>query len=193
MMPRSECDRRRDQTARLPGRWRRLGSRRDRRPEHPADDIEVTDMSDNAIPQLSDGPDAPRDVTRLYRERVIARPATAVTAGRTWDDDQLLEAAHAGAAGRDLHPDLLAALCRRFVDLVQDEAARAEQLAAARGALDQLSRVSAENVHLRHQIAGTTPACVQVALEAELSAETMRFHADAVVVDVPLPQSGGGR
>lgn len=57
-----------------------------------------------------------------------AKPATTESDGRTWDDDQLDGAASALAAGDDVHPDLLAALGRRYLDLVQDEATRAEEV-----------------------------------------------------------------
>jgi hypothetical protein len=93
--------------------------------------------SDNAIPIQTDIPGTARDVTRLYFDggsafgRPHARPSTAVASGRTWDDDQLLDAAHVGADGRDLHSDVLAALCRRYVDLAQGDNVRALELQAA--------------------------------------------------------------
>ncbi len=84
--------------------------------------------SNNAIPVATDSLDPARSATHLYFRdgTAFGHPhARSSTVGRTWDDDQLLEAAHAGADGRDLHPDVLAALCRRYIDMVQDEAARA--------------------------------------------------------------------
>lgn len=236
-------------------------------------------MSDNAIPIITTG-----DVTRLYFDGGSvfgyphAAPSTAVAPDRTWDDEQLLDAAHVGAAGRDLHPDLVAALCARYVDMAQAELAlqtAERQLAAAQGvaaglelrladlqlelmscqiALDEernahqgtmfarefaedlyvaelaernhvaqlhaeasaraaqlthsLAQVGLENLHLRHELAGTTPVSVAVALDraaravtgmgaAELAVglaeETLRFPAqmqaedgETVVVDLPV-------
>lgn len=173
-----------------------------------------------------DVPGAPQEVTRIYFSDGAefghrhARPATSPTADRTWDDEQLLDAAHVGAQGRDLHPDLLAALCQRYMDFVQGEATRAEallkmqiraELAERKAALidrelcaersernrlaglnaglsnelatvgKQLGQVRFENIHLRHQVNGTTPVSVQMAVEDDMDADT-------VVVDV-----GGGR
>ena len=179
--------------------------------------------SDTAIPTTVD---PTRSATRLYFRDATAfgspqaRPAVAPTPDRRWDDDQLLAAAHAGAAGEDLHPDILAALCRRYVDLVQAEvrADTAEcrvaelllvlgQERAARQRADKLHTaelaetlrlaklhaeasaqlawtirqhavVSYENKMLRHQIDGTTPVDVQIALDAVTDSD----HDDRTVV-----------
>lgn len=223
-------------------------------------------MSDNAIPITTTG-----DVTRLYFDGGSVFGAPHARPSITWDDEQLLDAAHVGAAGRDLHPDLVAALCARYVDMAQAEFAHQtaeRQLAAAQGvasglelrladlqrelmgcriALDEernahqgtmfarefaedlyeaelaernrvaalhaevsaraaqlthsLAQVSLENLHLRHQLAGTTPVSVEIALDraaravtgmgaAELAEQTLRFPVqmdeEAVVVDLPV-------
>lgn len=89
-------------------------------------------MSDNVIPVAAVG-----DTTRLYFDggsafgRPHARPSTTVSTQRTWDDEQLLDAAHLGADGRDLHSDLIVALCTRYVDLAVAENIREADLQAA--------------------------------------------------------------
>lgn len=88
--------------------------------------------SDNAIPITTTG-----DITRLYFDGGSAfgvphaRPLIAVAPDQTWDDEQLLDAAHLGADGRDLHPDLIAALCTKYVDLATAENIREADIQAA--------------------------------------------------------------
>lgn len=145
-------------------------------------------MSD-ALPEITF--EIPRELTRTYFDNRTAfghchaQPATHESYGRTWDDDQLLDAAHVGARGRDLHPDLLIALCRRYIDMATapdpTEQLRCQfaklhaELVGERLERDRLderlahligayTRLSLENLHLRHQIAGTTPVSVEIAL-----------------------------
>lgn len=205
-----------------------------------------------AIPELTeDVPGAPRDVTRNYFDTRSAfgarhaRPATGPTVDRIWSDDELLDAAHVGAEERDLHLDLLSALCRRYVDLVQDDTSAADEMrllrqriATVQGIAAALSseltgerlernrlaelhaeaskrlaevvklhaRLSVENVHLRHQLAGTTPVSVEIALDrsareaAGSGAEVRRYPIDARFDDggegtevVDLRLAGGAR
>jgi hypothetical protein len=66
-----------------------------------------------------------------------------------------------------------------------------ELLASLSASQRAWEQVSAENVHLRHQVAGTTPASVQVALERADPTVDGRFDdADTQVVDDELLQSG---
>lgn len=181
--------------------------------------------SDNAIPRPSDDVlSAPRDSTRLYFRdatafgRPHARPSTAITASRAWDDGQLLDAAHAGATGCALQPDILTALCARYVDLQTAErqlaAALDEASALVAAAQHQLAQVSIDNLHLRHELSGTTPVSVAIALDraaragagrgstepgAELAEQTLRFPAqvddlfdDTEVADGEYVRASGG-
>lgn len=98
--------------------------------------------------------------------REHARPSTSECTDRTWDDDQLLDAAHVGAEDRDIHSGLLSALCRRYIDLVQDD-----------------TTVAGEMRLLRQRIA--TVQGVAAALSAELAVERLErnrlaeLHAEA--------------
>lgn len=117
----------------------------------------------DAIPDL----ELPRVETRAYFDgRSVfggeqARPVTTESAERAWDDDQLDAAAHAGIQGAELHPDLLAALCRRYVDIVQRDATHAEetrtlrqQLATVQGVAEVLRAELAGERSERHRLAG---------------------------------------
>lgn len=82
-----------------------------------------------------------------------------------------------------------------ILDLEQEQDLREE----ARGKLDYieklLARVSAENIHLRHQLAGTTPASVLIALDRAARPAAAPIAAgstddDTKVVDVSLPPGG---
>jgi multidrug efflux pump subunit AcrA (membrane-fusion protein) len=154
--------------------------------------------SDNAIPVATTG-----DVTRIYFDGGSAfgvphaRPSTTASTQRTWDDEQLLDAAYVGSRGRALHPDLLAALCARYIDMVQGAAAMELRLSATVAELvgerTELNRVAAlhaeasvqlalvtrqrdqaqyERTLALHQRAGTTPAGIAAALDRAARAVT---------------------
>ncbi len=190
------------------------------------------------IPLPLPDPERSRVDTRLYFDAGAvfghrhARPSTAETQERAWDDEQLLEAARTG--GGNLHPDLLTALCRRYVDLVQggDEArvlrqqlAAAQAVAAAQvkradaltaelvgeraerqrmadlhaSACERLAwaqhhhaQVSYENAHLRHQIDGTTPVGVAIALDRAMD-RTIRIRRSDIDGRFDASESGGAR
>lgn len=144
--------------------------------------------SDNAIPVT-----ASRDVTRLYFDGGSAfgiphaAPSTSVAPGRTWDHAQLLSAAKAGAAGGQVHPDILAALCARYVDLTAelvDEREESVRLARLHAQLSrQMSDVLrlyralvAENIGLRRRLAEDLDADQTLRIP-------MQFDDDAVAVD----------
>jgi hypothetical protein len=180
-----------------------------------------------AIPQLL-GPELPRTETMAYRDDVAfgsprAQPMTRVQYHVEWTDEQVLDAAQDGAAeAGSLDHVEVATVCQAYLELRERvdalERATAQAIAlrecaeAERVRLARLhARVSAENVHLRHQIAGTTPVSVEIALDraaraitgkpaAELTAELNdRIHShrrvpeansdfgdDTVVVDLAI-------
>lgn len=151
--------------------------------------------SDNAIPIQTDVPGAPRDVTRLYFDGGSAFGVQHAKPRLTWDDEQLLDAAHVGAAGRDLHPDLVAALCVRYVDLATAENIREAELqtatvraldaerrlAAARKLIDE--RVSAATGARIAEVQAALTAC-QAALDAERQAHQGTMFARAFSDDL---------
>jgi hypothetical protein len=159
----------------------------------------------DAIPQLHP-PDAPRTETRGYADASRrfgmphAPPAMAdrLDVGRVadWTPAQLLAAAHEGAADPNALGDAdVARICMAFV-VVVDQHAR--EMLDVHGrlacALSDHAMVSAENVVLRHRLAGTMPAA-EVVAKARTDTLNDRIHshislddADTVVVEIPIPE-----
>lgn len=115
---------------------------------------------------MTDIPSTPHNVTRLYFHDGSAfgsrhaRPTTVVITGRTWNHEQLIDAARIGASGGTLHPDVLAALCARYIELAAAQGATAElrrELDSCQVALDlerqahqgtMFAREQAEDLHV---------------------------------------------
>lgn len=154
--------------------------------------------------------------TRVYYGRPTA-PAIDESAlvGRYlgWSEEMIEQAAEVGARnGDDLGAAAVEAVCKALIELGarhSDRLQLAEQLRVAaeteRNRLAALhARVSLENVQLRHQIAGTTPVAIDVAIDRAARAITgksaVELNAyldaqfdvtDTTVVDTPL--TGGAR
>lgn len=77
MKPRTERNRRRDQTARLPGHWRHLGPRTDRGPQ------DLDERDDDERPDPPDAP-IPAGALALLGSTVVRVYAT-IEVGAVWD------------------------------------------------------------------------------------------------------------
>lgn len=162
-------------------------------------------MIRDAIPDLHE-PFGPRCETRQYADSSRrfgaphARPETGDTlaVGRVenWSASDLHFAATAGAEDPCSLTDIdVTRICLAYLALqrqLEDERDRRA------GTETMLEFISAENVTLRHRLAGTTPAAELVAtgrsptLEDLLQEAVERHHpsdeAETVVVDIPIPE-----
>jgi hypothetical protein len=130
--------------------------------------------SDNAIPITTTG-----DVTRLYFDGGSVFGAPHARPSITWDDEQLLDAAHVGAAGRDLHPDLVAALCARYVDMAQAELEIPTAVARVRTAERQLAAAQGVAAGLQRELEGC-----RIALDEERNAHQGTMFARELAEDL---------
>lgn len=141
-----------------------------------------------AVPTLS--PDGPRTETLAYFAdgrafgSPLAAPAIDESPGVArhlgWSDAQIHQAAEIGERdGDDLSVEAIEQVCRRLNQLLQADAeldALRRQLSVLHGVgsallhriallVKERDQARIENIHLRHQIAGTTPVDVQLALD----------------------------
>lgn len=129
-----------------------------------------------------------------------AKPTTRETADRTFSSEDIDRAAFAGSAGLDVHPDLLAAMCTRYLDLAQNESALSSSLRVAQGVAAArerelvAERLECERLAELHRGMSRTLAEIQILHRALVieNVELRRRLADTVVVDVDALIKAGG-